>query len=370
MDERASAAFTAFCGTRFAVGFDHGSSALLAALLALGIGHGDEVVVPALNWVACGSAVIRAGAIPVFVDVSATTLCIEPSKIEEVLGPRTKAIIAAHLYGSMIDMETVGRIADVHHLSIVEDASHVHGSRWSGRSAGSLGRIGVFSFQQGKQIATGEGGMAVTNDAALASRLEQIRADGRRLGTGPIGQQHLVEVGEVQGFNLCPSELHSALLIDALERFSAEDGARQGSITVLDEYLHQSDTWGAQRGYERNTHRTYYHYLVRIRDPGRFPCRYSVIGDALSAELQAPVATPYPPISQSPLFRPDASPAFRWYGQSASLRSGRHAEAERATQEALLLHHSLLLGNAPAKIVEALEKVARHASALQAAQGT
>jgi perosamine synthetase len=177
--EKFEAAFAEFCGTRHAISCCNGTAALHLSLLALGVRPGDEVIVPTLTFVATANAVTYCGARPVFVDSEAEAWTLDPALIEAKITPRTRAIIAVHLYGHPADMCALESIARRHKLFLIEDAAEAHGARYQGRSVGSLGDIAAFSFYGNKIIATGEGGMVVTDDDALARRAAQFRGQGQ-----------------------------------------------------------------------------------------------------------------------------------------------------------------------------------------------
>jgi perosamine synthetase len=176
--EKFETAFASFCGTRHALSCCNGTAALHLALLALGIGPGDEVIVPTLTFVATANAVTYCGARPVFVDSEARTWTLDPALIEARITPRTKAIIAVHLYGHPADMDAINAIARRHHLFVVEDAAQAHGAEYKGRRTGALADIACFSFYGNKIIATGEGGMVLTDDEELARRVMQLKGQG------------------------------------------------------------------------------------------------------------------------------------------------------------------------------------------------
>ncbi|MEI6421817.1 MAG: aminotransferase class I/II-fold pyridoxal phosphate-dependent enzyme, partial [Lentisphaerota bacterium] len=149
----------------------NGTVTLECGLLALGVGKGDEVIIPALTWIATATAVRDVGAKPVFVDIEPTTLCMDPAKFEKAITPKTKAVIPVHLYGSMADLDQIIKIAKKHKLGVIEDCAHMQGGIWNGRGAGSWGDVGSFSFQQSKTVSAGESGICLTNDDELADRL-------------------------------------------------------------------------------------------------------------------------------------------------------------------------------------------------------
>lgn len=176
--DRFEAAFAEFCGVRHAVACSNGTTALHLALAALGVGPGDEVIVPTLTFVATANTVTYCGARPVFVDAESETWTIDPASIESKITPRTKGIIVVHLFGHPADMEAINAIARRHGLFVLEDAAQAHGAECRGRRAGSLGDIATFSFFGNKIITTGEGGMVVTDDDATAGRMRLLRTHG------------------------------------------------------------------------------------------------------------------------------------------------------------------------------------------------
>lgn len=369
MDQRVSREFAQYCGVEYAFAVDHGSSALVAAFLALGIGAADEVIIPGLTWAACASAVLRVNALPVPVDISPTTFCIDPIAAERAFTGRTKAILAVHLYGSMADMDALAALARARGVALIEDCAQAHGAKWDGAPAGSIGDIGTFSFHQGKPMAVGEGGMVVTSNGELARKLEQIRSDGRRYGAVQLGHQHLVSAAEMQGFNFCMPEIGCALLLDALERIDHENEHRFHNARRLDEELRRSGIWHPIPAYEKNHFRTYYHYGVRI-DPTLFGgVPLQTICEALGAELGAVVTSPYPSMNVFDLVRPRAYSPWRmtqWLERAVKFQPSLPS-AELASRSTVLLHHSLLLSEPKriAEIANAFEKVASHASDLR-----
>src|SRR5438876_4229697 len=172
-------AFAAFCEVKHAVGVGNGTDALLLALKALGIGPGDEVIVPANSFVATAAGVVHAGATPVFVDIDPKTYNIDVKEIENHISPKTKAIIPVHLYGQPADMSPVLELARLYSLKVIEDAAQATGALYHGRRAGSMRDAVCFSFYPGKNLgACGDGGAVVTNDPDLAQSLRRMREHG------------------------------------------------------------------------------------------------------------------------------------------------------------------------------------------------
>ncbi len=176
--ERFEADVCAYTGARHGVAVSSGTAALHAAMFALGIGPGDEVIVTPMTFAASANCILYQGGTPVFADVDANTLLLDPAAVEAAVTPRTRAVIAVDYAGQPCDWDALRAVADRHGLALVDDACHALGATYKGRKAGTLADISVFSFHPVKHITTGEGGMAVTDDAGLAARLRAFRGHG------------------------------------------------------------------------------------------------------------------------------------------------------------------------------------------------
>jgi perosamine synthetase len=170
--------FADFCGVRYAVACANGTVSLHLILLALGLGPGDEVVMPALTYIATANSVRYCGATPVFADSDEKTFNLNPDLLEAAITPRTRAIMPVHLYGAPCDMDRIAEIAAAHSLAIIEDAAEAHGALYRGRRVGGLGLAASFSFFGNKIITCGEGGMVLTNDQGLCERMKSLRGQG------------------------------------------------------------------------------------------------------------------------------------------------------------------------------------------------
>jgi perosamine synthetase len=204
--------FAARVGRKYAVAVCNGSVALDAAVVALGIGAGDEVILPTFTIISCAAAIVRAGAVPVVVDCDPHTWNMDVNQIEEKITSKTKAIMVVHIYGLPVDMEPVLALADKYGLRIIEDAAEMHGQTYKDNPCGSFGDISTFSFYPNKHITTGEGGMIVTNDEKIAERCRSLR----NLCFHP--QKRFVH--EDLGWNFRITNLQAALGIAQLERLN------------------------------------------------------------------------------------------------------------------------------------------------------
>jgi perosamine synthetase len=212
--------FAAYCGAKYGVSVSSGTTALHVALLALGIGPGDEVIIPAFTLIVSANVVVQAGARPVLVDVDPRTWCIDPAQIEEKITPRTKAIMAVHMYGHPCDMPALQDIARRHNLHIIEDGAEAHGAEVNGQRVGSFGIANAFSFYGNKIITTGEGGMVLTDDAVVADRLRLLRNQ---------AFQEPRFVHSVMGFNYRMTNVQAAIGCGQLEKLD-EKVARKREI--------------------------------------------------------------------------------------------------------------------------------------------
>jgi perosamine synthetase len=197
-------------GRKHAVAVCNGSVALDAAVVALGLGVGDEVIMPTFTIISCAAAVVRAGAVPVLVDCDPRTWNMDAEQVAQRIGPRTRAIMVVHLYGLPADMGALEALAGHHGLAIIEDAAEMHGQVWRGRACGSFGDISTFSFYPNKHVTTGEGGMLLTDSDALAERCRSLR----NLAFKPPRRF----VHDELGWNLRMTNLQAALGVAQLER--------------------------------------------------------------------------------------------------------------------------------------------------------
>ncbi len=214
----------ALCGRKYGISVSNGTVALHLALVTLGIGPGDEVIVPTLTFVATANAVSYTGATPIFADSEPAYWQIDPTQLEKLVTPRTKAIIPVDLYGHPVDMEAIEAFARRHNLYIIEDAAEAHGATYKGRLCGSLGIMSCFSFYGNKVITTGEGGMILTDDAALYERARLLRDH----AMSPTERYYHPEIG----YNYRLTNIQAALGLAQLERIDEFIAAKRRNAAL------------------------------------------------------------------------------------------------------------------------------------------
>jgi perosamine synthetase len=282
-------AFASYIGVAHAVATSSGTSALHAALLAAGIGPGDEVIVPSFTFIASATSVSMCGAQPVFADVDEETFTLDPASAEDLITPRTRAVMGVHLFGQPFDIPAVSALCREHGLLLIEDACQAHGSTFRGRRVGSFGQLGCFSFYATKNMTTGEGGMVTTNDAGLAGRIRLLINHGQE---EKYLHTHL-------GYNYRMTDIGAAMGLVQLGKLDALNGKRVANAGYLDEHLTEEGliTPSVRPG---SSH-VYHQYVVKVEKGARL--RRDGLMQAL-AERGVGTAVHYPrPVHDQPLYR-------------------------------------------------------------------
>ena len=245
--------FAAFQGSQYSVWMVNGTVTLECALISLGIGPGDEVIVPGVSWIATAEAPIYAGATPVIVDIDPETCCIDPARIEEAITPRTRAIIPVHLFSAVADMDAINAIAKKYNLAVIEDCAHAHGAKQHGKGVGSIGDIGSFSFQLSKLMTAGEGGCCTTNSEVLADRL--FRAS--HIGNSRLFPKEPLE----EGF-LCHqyrfTDFQAAIIYDQMQHEKELHARRAAGMDLLTSLLKDTPGLQQQKSSFEDDDRSYY----------------------------------------------------------------------------------------------------------------
>jgi len=352
--------WAAFSGVPHCMAVTNGTHALEVALLAAGVGAGDEVIVPDYTFFATAAAAATVNAVPIPVDIDPGTYCIDPAAVEHAISPRTRAVIAVHLAGHPADLDRLTAICARHDLVLLEDCAHAHGSSWRGTPVGGFGAAGTFSFQQSKLLTAGEGGAIVAGDGEMAARIRSFGDCGRLPGEWFYSHFAL-------GGNFRLSEWQAAVLRAQLARFPAQNQRRNEHALFLNAELSKIPGVRPQRRDPRTTSQGYYCYLVAI-DDAEFGLPRDRVHEALIAE-GLPLTVSYPPIHRIAAFTtPGAlAPRHRDTSHWPDYRALGLPHSRAAAATTLWFRHALLLGSRAdaACLVEALAKIHRHADELR-----
>ncbi len=246
--------FASFHDAAHGISVSNGTASLEAALTALGIGPGDEVIVPAISFIASATAISRVGATPVFVDIEMKSFNLDPIRTALAVTAKTKAIMLVHFGGMMAQVDRFLELGRAFNIHIIEDAAHAHGSEWRGKKAGSLGTVGSFSFQNGKVMTAGEGGIVTTNDEELADKVRSFVNQGRRKSGESFYHHYSI------GTNMRLTALQAAVLTAQLERLPEQIALRNRNAELLKKELSDihPDVLEFQKGPEECSAQSYY----------------------------------------------------------------------------------------------------------------
>ena len=346
-------AFARFQDAQFAVCVTNGTAALEVALRAAHIGCGDEVIVPPYTFIATATAVLSVGATPVFVDVEDESLNIDPTKIEEAITPRTRAIIPVHIGGCPADMDGVLEVAHKHNLLVIEDAAQAHAAEWKGAKVGAIGDMGCFSFQASKNLNSGEGGAVLTNNPHWADQVWSVHNVGRVRG-GRWYEHHVL------GANFRMTEFQAAILLCQLRRLPEQTEQRTCNAQKLSEMLSKIPGIRPPRPDPRVTRHAYHLYVFRYNKEAFGGRPREEFLKALSAE-GIPCSPGYVPLYRERVFlnRPISNDLCQ-LSRMKDYSSLHCPVCERAcAEEAVWLYQNMLLGTEEdmADIATAIAKV-------------
>lgn len=349
--ERWAGEFATFQGAAHGLPLTNGTHTLEAALAACGIGEGDEVIVPALTFVATATAALAVNATPVVVDVDPETLCIDPAAAEAAIGERTAAIAVVHTAGAACDLDALLALCERHKLALIEDSAHAHGTRWRGRGVGSFGSFGSFSFEAHKLMTAGEGGALITNDDRLRAMALSYLNCGRV--EGGHGYHH-----PRYGSNMRMTEWQGAVLQAQLRRYPEQQRIREQRAELLDAELATLEGIDTQAGDPRMDSRARYAYLLRY-DPERFAgLRPRDFERALAAE-GIELGASYPSLNRVELFRVgNFGPRLRESAPRVAYGAQSLPRAEHAAEHTLWLGHRMLLAE-PDDVLDIVRACAR-----------
>src|ERR1700730_6378940 len=358
-------AFAEFHTAKYGQAVNTGPVAIRAALRAIGIRPGDEVIVPAYTWEGTVGPVLLMNAVPVFVDVDPDTYCLDAKLVEQAITPKTKALLPVHLGMRFADLDVLVPLAAKHGIKIIEDCAHAHGGMWRGKGAGSIGDLGAFSFQSSKLITSGEGGAVITNNLEYFERVQSYINTGRRSVTDQFHHR-------IVGFNYRLGEFQAAVLGPQMERLPEQAKVRQSNMEYFESRLHGTRGLGLLKPEPRITRLAPYGYVLkyfaeRVNDIPR-----AAFVAALQLEGIPCDGLFYEPVYRSSLFPVDSAdfPALSWgRAKPLDLRNMYKCPASEkaAYREAVWFPHQIFLGPRGDidAIVEAMHKVGEHLEELR-----
>jgi len=341
-----------------------GTVAIQAALKAIDIRPGDEVIAPAYTWEGTVGPVLLVNAVPVFVDIDPDTYCLDAKLIEKAITPKTKAILPVHLGMRFADMDEILRIAAKHNLKVIEDCAHVHGGMWRDKGAGSMGDLGAFSFQSSKLITSGEGGVVITNNLEYMERVQSYINAGRASLTDKYHHR-------IIGFNYRMGEFQAAVLGPQLDRLPAQAKIRARNMKRFESQLKNTPGIGFLKPEPRITRQAPYGYVMKYFSEKAKEIPRAAFVAALQLEGIPCDGLFYEPVYKSSLFPLDPAdfPALSWGREKPlDLRNMYSCpESDRAAyHEAVWFPHQLFLGttkdvdaiaNAIHKVLDGIEEL-------------
>jgi dTDP-4-amino-4,6-dideoxygalactose transaminase len=345
--------FAAFQDAKYGVACTNGTAALEIALRALGVGCGDEVIVPPYTFIATASAVLAVGATPIFVDIEGDTLNMDPALIEPAITPRTRAVIPVHIAGRPADMDGVLEVARRHNLLVIEDAAQAHAAAWRGTKVGALGDLGTFSLQASKNLNAGEGGLIVSNNEQYADAAWSVMNVGR-VRSGRWYEHHVL------GSNYRITEFQAAIALAQLKRLPEQAARRTENASYLCELLKGIEGIALPRADARITGHAYHLFTFRYQ-PEAFGGRsYSEFIRALSAE-GIPCSSGYVPLYKEAIFARHAGRQGAWCqaGRRIDYPNLKLPVCEAVCGDTVWMFQTLLLGERAdmEDVAEAIRKI-------------
>jgi dTDP-4-amino-4,6-dideoxygalactose transaminase len=354
--------FASYHGATYGLALTNGTHTLEAALVACDIGEGDEVIVPAMTFVASAGAALAVNATPVLVDIDADTLCIDVDAAERAITPRTKAIIAVHVAGAAADLDALTELCARKGLYLIEDCAHAHGTFWRGRGVGSWGDFGSFSMQRSKLMTAGEGGVLITSNETLRDAAWAYADCGR------VKDEWFYHHA-TYGSNLRMTEWQGAVLHGQLSRFPEQNRIRNANAIALNQALDEIDGLRTPRRDPRMDSQGNYCYIIHY-DAARFAGLSLRSFEAALAAEGIPMGVSYPSLSDLSMFRQaNFAPRLRHNAPAIDYASLHLPKAEHAAASTVWLQHRLLLADREdvLDVARAAARIAAHADAIAAA---
>jgi dTDP-4-amino-4,6-dideoxygalactose transaminase len=359
--------FAKYHDTKFAIALNSGTAALHASIAAANIGPGDEVIVPPYTFTATATSILMHNAIPIFVDIDPKTYNLDPKKIEEKITSRTKAIIPVHLLGNPAEMDSIIHIANKNNLIVIEDCAQAPGALYKKQFVGTMGHLGIFSFQETKNLMTGEGGMIITNDSNLAERCHMIRNHGEAVVFGKPRSY----ISNILGWNYRMTEIEAAIGIEQLKKLDEGNDIRIRNSKFLIKGLSKIDFLNTQKVLPNVKH--VYHIFGMTLDEEKIGINRNKFIEAVNAE-GVTLSGGYPrPLYENPLFKEKivygnkGCPfSCHLYNGNVEYKTGMCPEAEKLCKNAVWTN----LIRPPANledmqdIVDAIKKIVNNAGQL------
>ncbi|UVI31990.1 DegT/DnrJ/EryC1/StrS family aminotransferase [Paenibacillus spongiae] len=344
---------------RYAVSCSNGTAALEIALRAAGIKPGDEVIVPAFTFIASASAVLQIGGLPVFADIEEDTFCIDPDSVEQLINPNTRGIVVVHMGGRPANMDRIMEIARKHRLIVIEDCAQANLAEWRGQKVGSIGDAGTFSFQNSKNISSGEGGAVTTNSEEIADMSYSLHHIGRKKGDRFYTHHYA-------SWNYRLTEIQAAILLSQMSRAEEQNAIRQENGRYLYELLSGIEGIRLPRQDDRITNNGYHLYLFNI-DEERFGINRDLLLEALYAE-GVPLFGGYGPLYKNPLFT-EKNFGVNGYieGKTVDYQSAYCPNVEKVSKTGMGFYQSTLLGTREdmETLAESIIRIRNHAHELK-----
>lgn len=323
--------FASYCGIEYAVAFNSATSALHAAVAACGVKTGEEVIVPPYTFTSTATCALMHNAIPVFVDIKPDIFCLDPAKLEQAITTRTRVIIPVHLFGHPADMDEIMAISRKHNLKVVEDCAQAPGATYKGRLTGTIGDCGIFSFQETKNITTGEGGMLVTNDEEIATTARMVRNHGEVVLES---QKQRTYRSDFLGWGYRMTELEAALGIEQLKKLDKLNSQRIELADYLSENLAEMDGLTPPTVYPYTKHVYYVFPLKYDEDKMGIPRDQFV--KALAAE-GVPFGGGYVrPLYLNPIYHENKPFIYEHFGKDIKYDKGLCPVTERLHEKELI----------------------------------
>ncbi|KAG2477634.1 MAG: putative L-glutamine3-amino-23-dideoxy-scyllo-inosose aminotransferase protein [Nitrosopumilales archaeon] len=323
--------FADYVGTKYAISFNSASSALHGAVVAIGVKPGEEVIVPPYTFTSTATSVLMHNAIPVFADVQNDIFCIDPSSVENRISSLTRAVIPVHLFGHPAEMDRIVKVAEENGLKIIEDCAQASGATYKGKNVGIMGDCGIFSFQETKNIATGEGGMLVTNDEEIAQTAQMVRNHGETILES---QKERTYKTEFLGWGYRMTELEAALGVEQLRKLEQGNKIRRNLADFVTKKINQID--GIKHIKKDYVEHSYYVYAFTF-DESKIGISRDQFVKALNAE-GIPFYEGYvKPLYLNQIYH-DAKPfIYKFYKGKASYEKGICPVTERLYEKELVM---------------------------------